>query len=251
MRRLDDFRKEFYRRNILLREIGEKGQRALLGSRVLVVGAGGLGSPALFYLAAAGVGKLGIADGDRVAISNLQRQILYGVENVGEEKTSSARKSLMRIRPDLELEVFPFKLDGKNAGKVVSDFDFVVDASDTFQSKFLVNDACVEMGRPFSHAGVRGFYGQTMTVIPGESPCCRCVFGDGPEPGDGEAASEAGVLGSVAGIMGAVQATEAVKFIVGNGGLLTGRILTVDALGMVFRSVPLPHDLTCDMCRAA
>jgi len=248
---LTQYEKDLYTRNILVPEIGEEGQLALLGSRVLVVGAGGLGSPALFYLAAAGVGKIGIADGDRVEVSNLQRQILHGMESVGKEKTASARGTLMRIRPDLDLEIFPFRLNQSNARDTVSGFDFVVDASDSFESKFLVNDACVGTGRPFSHAGVRGLYGQAMTVLPGESPCYRCVFGDVPKSGKAKATGEAGVLGCVAGVLGAVQATEAVKYIVGMGDLLTGRILTWNAATMVFRNVELPRDLRCDTCRAA
>ena len=248
---LSDYEKDFYARNILVPEIGEEGQLALLGSRVLVVGAGGLGSPVLYYLAAAGVGKIGIADGDRVEVSNLQRQILHGIGSVGKEKTASARESLMRIRPDLDLEIFPFRLDQSNARDTVSGFDFVVDASDSFESKFLVNDACVGEGKPFSHAGVRGLYGQAMTVLPGESPCYRCVFPGIPKSERSKTGSNSGILGSVAGVLGAVQATEAVKYIVGSGDLLTGRILTWDAATMVFRNVELPRDLRCDTCRAA
>ena len=250
-RQLTEHQKDLYGRNILVPGIGEEGQLALLGSRVLVVGAGGLGSPVLFYLAAAGVGTLGIADGDRVEVSNLQRQILHGAGSVGEEKTASARDALLRIRPDLEIEFFPFRLDQGNAGETVSGFDFVVDASDSFESKFLVNDACVREGKPFSHAGVRGLYGQAMTVVPGEGPCYRCVFQEAPEGSVKSGGSDSGILGSVAGVLGAIQATEAVKYIIGLGGLLTGRILTWDAVTMVFRNVELPVDLRCDTCRAA
>jgi molybdopterin/thiamine biosynthesis adenylyltransferase len=250
-RQLTDYERELFTRNILIPEIGEAGQLALLGSRVLVVGAGGLGSPALFYLAAAGIGNIGIADGDRVEVSNLQRQILHGAGDVGVEKTASAKDTLMHIRPDLKVELFNFRLDGGSARDLVAGFDFVVDASDSFESKFLINDACVGANRPFSHAGIRGLYGQTMTVLPGRSPCYRCVFQGKPEPGKVKGTAQEGVLGCVPGVLGAIQATEAVKYIVGIDGLLTGRLLTYNAANMVFREIKLPPDKRCDTCRDA
>lgn len=247
LRLLTDHEKELFARNILVPGIGEKGQIALLESRVLVVGAGGLGSPALYYLAAAGVGRIGIADGDRVEVSNLQRQILHRARDVGRQKAESARDALLGIRPDLVIEDFPFRLDRQSARETVSGFDFIVDASDSFNSKLLVNDACVEAGRPFSHAGIRGFYGQAMTVLPGKGPCVRCVFPEVPER-EGE---ESGVLGCVAGVLGAIQAAEAVKYLLGMGGLLTGTILTFDAATMRFRKVDLPMEKRCEICRVA
>jgi molybdopterin/thiamine biosynthesis adenylyltransferase len=248
-RQLSDYERDLYARNILVPEIGEEGQLALLESQVLVVGAGGLGSPALFYLAAAGVGRIGIADGDRVEVSNLQRQVLHGIDDVGVEKTTSAEETLMRIRPDLDLKLFPFRLDHQNAEEVVSGFDFVVDASDSFESKFLVNDACVSTKIPFSHAGILGLYGQMMTVLPGRSPCYRCVFKDAPEPGKVRTTGEAGVLGGIPGVLGAIQATEAIKYVVGIDGLLTSRILTYNAATMTFREIKLPPNKRCDTCR--
>jgi molybdopterin/thiamine biosynthesis adenylyltransferase len=250
-RKLTDYERVLFARNILISEIGEEGQLALLDSRVLVVGAGGLGSPALFYLAAAGVGNIGIADGDRVEVSNLQRQILHGTGDVGIQKTVSAKEALMKIRPDLNIELFDYRLVDGNARDLVGGFDFVVDASDSFQSKFLVNDACVSANRPFSHAGIRGFYGQTMTVLPGRSPCYRCVFQDKPEPGEVKGTAEAGVLGCVPGVLGAIQAAEAVKYIIGMDGLLTGRLLTCDMANMVFREIKLPPGKRCETCRSA
>lgn len=250
-RQLTDHERDLYARNILVPEIGEKGQVTLLGSRVLVVGAGGLGSPALLYLAAAGVGRLGIADGDRVEVSNLQRQVLHGYRDVGRLKTESAREALGGIRPDLEIETFSFRLDPCSGPEIISGFDFVVDASDSFSSKFLVNDACLRADRPFSHAGIRGLYGQTMTVLPGQSPCLRCLFQDVPEEkAKGAGGEENGVLGCAAGVIGAIQALEAVKYLVGAGELLAGRVLTFDAAIMRFRIVELPVDKRCDACRA-
>jgi molybdopterin/thiamine biosynthesis adenylyltransferase len=250
-RQLTEYERDLYARNILVPEVGEAGQLALLGSRILVVGAGGLGSPALFYLAAAGIGNIGIADGDRVEVSNLQRQILHGAGDVGVEKTESAKRALMKIRPDMNIELFDFRLDDGNARDLVSGFDFVVDASDSFESKFLVNDACVRANRPFSHAGIRGLYGQTMTVLPGRSPCYRCVFQEKPEPGQIKGTAEEGVLGCVPGVLGAIQAAEAVKFVIGMDGLLTGRLLTYNAAKMVFREIQLPPDKRCETCRGA
>ena len=250
-RRLSDHEKDLYTRNILIPEIGEEGQLALLDSRVLVVGAGGLGSSALLYLAAAGIGGIGIADGDRVEVSNLQRQIIHGIDDLGRGKTDSAEETLMRIRPDLDMKLFPFRLDSRNAEDVVSGFDFVVDASDSFESKFLVNDTCVRTKRPFSHAGILGLYGQTMTVLPGQSPCYRCVFGEPPEPGRVKGTGEAGVLGSIPGVLGAIQATEAIKYIIGIDNLLTGRILTYNAATMTFREIRLPPEKRCETCEEA
>lgn len=249
-RHLTDYERERYGRNILIPEIGEDGQIALLESRVLVVGAGGLGSPALFYLAAAGIGNIGIADGDTVEVSNLQRQIIHGIGDVGVKKTKSAENKLRELRPDLELEIFPFRLDEENASDLTAGFDFVVDASDSFESKYLVNDACVRTNKPFSHAGIRGLYGQIMTILPGRSPCFRCVFEDKPEPGQVRGTAEAGVLGSVPGVLGAIQATEAIKYILGmDGQLLTGRLLTYNAADMLFREIRLPPDKRCSLCR--
>lgn len=247
-RSLDDLQKKIYSRNISLEGVGEAGQRKLLESRVLIVGMGGLGSPALFYLAAAGVGEIGIADSDRVDLSNLQRQILHGRSDVGRDKTLSAAESALRLNPDLRLHPYPFEISSDNAAEIIARYDFVIEATDNFQSKFLVNDVCVRMGKPFSHAGILGTYGQAMTVVPGEGPCFRCVFEDVPSPGAVATAAETGVLGSVAGVFGAIQATEAVKFLLGLGDLLVGRLLTWDALAMRFREVKLPLEKRCRLC---
>ena len=246
--RLNVTDREIYRRNILLDGVGEEGQRKLLESRVLVVGAGGLGSPALYYLAAAGVGKIGIVDEDRVELSNLQRQILHGRGDVGSLKTQSAGRSLHRLRPDLRIVLHTLRLNEENAQEILQGYDFVIEATDNFESKFLINDACVRLGKPFSHAGILGFCGQTMTVVPGRGPCYRCVFEDVPPAGTVKTTSEIGVLGSVPGVLGAIQATEAVKVLLGLGRLLVGRLLTWDALSMAFREIQLPFEKRCDVC---
>lgn len=248
MRHLNSSENEFYRRNILIPEVGERGQEKLLNSRVMVVGAGGLGSPALFYLAVAGIGKIDIIDSDRVELSNLQRQILHGYDNIGDEKVRSAEETLLRVRPDLKLNLYNFRLDEKNAQDILSSSDFVIEATDNFESKFLISDACVSLGKPFSTAGILGMFGQTMTVIPGKSPCFRCVFQDVPEPGSVSTTAEVGVLGSIPGVLGPIQATEAIKYLIGTGRLLSGRLLTYDALEMTFREVPLPESHRCSLC---
>lgn len=247
-RALSKTERETYSRHLLIPEIGEEGQAKLLSSSVLIVGAGGLGSPATYYLAACGIGRLGIADSDRVELSNLNRQILHGQPDLGELKTLSAHRSIQKIRPDLEVEEYPFRIDAENGQAIISLYDFVVEATDNFQSKFLVNDLCVTAGRAFSQAGILAMYGQTMTIIPGHSPCYRCVFDKEPPPGKVKTAAQAGVLGTVPGVIGTIQATEAIKYLLGMDGLLTGTLLTYDAAAMAFRKVRLPMDKRCRVC---
>jgi molybdopterin/thiamine biosynthesis adenylyltransferase len=247
-RPLTNIERDTYSRHILIPEIGQEGQAKLLGSSVLVIGAGGLGSPALYYLAACGIGRIGIADSDRVEPSNLNRQILHGRPDLGEGKTVSARRSIEHLRPDIEIEEYPFRIDSSNGPDIAASYDFVVEATDNFQSKFLINDICVGVDRAFSHAGILAMYGQTMTVIPGKSPCYRCVFQKPPAPGKVKTAAEAGVLGTVPGILGAIQATEAIKYLLGMDGLLTGALLTFDAAAMAFRKIRLPMDKRCRVC---
>ncbi|HBB16316.1 MAG: adenylyltransferase [Syntrophus sp. RIFOXYC2_FULL_54_9] len=246
---LTDLEQELYSRNVRIPEVGIEGQLKLLNSRVLIIGLGGLGSPALYYLAACGVGEIGIADGDRVDLSNLQRQILHGWEDVGREKTDSAGRSITRLRPDLRLIPYSCRISEANAEEIIAPYDFVIEATDNFDSKFLINDACVRLGKAFSHAGILGMCGQTMTIVPGKGPCYRCVFGDLPPPGAVPTTREAGVLGVVPGVLGAIQAAEAIKYLLNRGRLLVGRLLTWDALTMHFREIPLPEDTRCGICR--
>ena len=225
---------ERFSRQMMLREIGPAGQEKLAGSRVLIVGAGGLGSPAAMYLAAAGVAHIGVADGDRVELSNLQRQIMHGTVDLGMPKTESARRTLTGINPGTEVREYGF-IDGGNIGGIISEYDFVLDCTDSAETKFLINDACVRGGKPFVYAGIRRFGGQLMTVIPHVTPCLRCVFGEPPlKPPD------RGVVGAVAGVIGSLQALEAIKYITGAGELLAGRLLVFDGLAMGFRTVSLP-----------
>lgn len=237
-----------YSRTILLREIGVDGQARLCEARVLVVGAGGLGSPAALYLAAAGVGTIGIVDHDRVDPSNLQRQILHSTVDIGRAKVESAAAAIRALNPDVRVIQINEMLRAANVLEVIRDYDFVLDGTDNFAAKFLVNDACVLNGIPFSHGGVLGFTGQTMTVIPGKSACYRCIFRQPPPAGTVATCSDAGVLGSVAGLLGSIQATEALKFLAGAGQLLTDTLLRFDALAMRFRSIQLTRQDACPVC---
>lgn len=239
---------ERYSRHLMLPEVGPEGQERLRDSRVLIIGAGGLGSPAALYLAAAGVGTIGIADGDRVELSNLQRQIIHDSATLGQLKVASAAKRLQALNPACCLEQIPVMLDQANLPSLVQRYDFVLDATDTLAAKFMINDICVSQGIPFSHGGILRFSGQTMTVLPGVSPCYRCLFDELPPEEDREACERDGVLGVLPGVIGALQAAEAVKFIVGIGTLLTSRLLTFDLLGMRFREVPVAVNPGCSSC---
>jgi len=239
---------ERYSRNIILKEVGGKGQEKLLASKVLVIGAGGLGSPAVLYLAAAGVGTIGIADGDRVDISNLQRQVIHFTEDVGVHKAESAEKKIRRLNPDVNVIIHKEMIRASNAREIISKYDFVIDGTDNFAAKFLINDACVLLNKPYSHAGILRFNGQTMTVLPGKSACYRCIFAAPPPAGAIPTCSEAGVLGAMAGVMGTLQATEAVKYLLGVGDLLNDRLLVFEALPMTFREIKIKQNPACPVC---
>ena len=246
---MNDEQRERYARHILLDEIGEKGQEKLLSSRVLIVGAGGLGSPIAMYLAAAGVGTIGIVDDDNVDLTNLQRQIIHTTQSIGMPKTLSARKRIEALNPDISVNTYVQRIDSGNVKSIFGDYDFVLDATDNFETKFLVNDTCVEMGKPFSHGGIVRFSGQLMTSVPGEGPWYRCMFEDPPEPGDVPSCKEVGVIGAICGMIGSMQGMEAVKYLLGIGNLLTGQLLTVDALTMEIRRVPFPkRNVNCRAC---
>lgn len=243
-----DVQIERYSRNMILPRVGGKGQKKLLEAKVLVIGAGGLGSPCAFYLAAAGVGTLGIVDGDRVEASNLQRQILHDTNDLGHPKALSAKESLETLNPDVQVEAHDFRIEAANALELISEYDLVVDGADNFPTRFLVNDACVMAGKPLVHAGVFQFEGQIMTIVPEQGPCYRCVFREPPPPGSVPSCQEAGILGSVAGILGTYQATEALKLILGVGECLIGRILVIDTLTMQPRVVKIPKTEDCPVC---
>ena len=239
---------ERYSRHIILQEIGVSGQERLLSSKVLIVGAGGLGSPAALYLAAAGVGTIGIVDADRVDLTNLQRQIVHHTEDVGKEKTLSAATKMKAINPDVEVRVHSLFLRADNVAGIIAQYDFIIDGTDNFAAKFLINDACYFAGKPYSHAGILRFDGQLITVLPGKTACLRCVFNGPPPPNAVLTCSQAGVLGVLAGVIGSLQATEAIKFILGVGDLLTDRLLIYNALRSEFRKVSLRRNPNCRLC---
>ncbi|MDR3165590.1 MAG: HesA/MoeB/ThiF family protein [Synergistaceae bacterium] len=239
---------ERYSRHIILKEIGVKGQKRLMEGSVLIIGAGGLGSPAALYLAAAGVGRIGVADADVVEISNLQRQVIHATPDVGVPKVESARDKMNAINPDVKVETFRALVDGENVMELISRYDFIIDGTDNFGAKFLINDACVIAKKPFSHAGILRFQGQLITYVPGEGPCYRCLFPAPPPPDAIPTCSQAGVIGAMAGVIGCLQALEAVKYLARAGKLLTGVLLTYDALTMEFRRVKTPARRNCAVC---
>ncbi|MBR1422811.1 MAG: thiazole biosynthesis adenylyltransferase ThiF [Ruminococcus sp.] len=240
---------ERYSRHIILKEVGVKGQKKLLASKVLIIGAGGLGAPAAMYLAAAGVGTIGIADADEVDLSNLQRQIIHATKDVGKAKVKSAEETINELNPDVKVNTYRVFVDSSNIADLIKDYDFIIDGTDNFPAKFLINDACVMANKPFSHAGIIRFKGQLMTYVPGKGPCYRCVFKDPPPKDAVPTCKQAGVIGAMGGVIGSLQAMEAVKYIVGQGELLTGSLLTFDALTMQWRKIRLPRVVKdCPVC---
>ena len=242
---LSEFQQKRYARHLTLPEIGAAGQERLSAARVLLVGVGGLGSPAGFYLAAAGIGTLGVVDSDVVEESNLQRQIAHTTADLGLPKIASAQRTFEALNPDCRVRGFNERLTAATAARILSEFDFVVDATDNFYSKFLIADACHAAGKPYSHAGILAFFGQTLTVLPGQTACYRCLFEEPPELPAGPAR---GPVGAVPGVIGSLQALEAIKFITGCGTLLTDRLLTFDALQMQFRVVKVRRNPRCRLC---
>jgi molybdopterin/thiamine biosynthesis adenylyltransferase len=246
---LTDEQRERYARHLILEGIGVTGQERLLASSVLIIGTGGLGSPVALYLAAAGIGHIGLVDDDVVELSNLQRQIIHTTARVGTSKVESAAASIRALNPAITLTAHEGLVDAGNIATLIEPYDLVIDATDNLVTKYLINDACVLAGKPFIHAGVVAFRGQIMTVKPGQGPCYRCIFRDMPAAGEVPTSKEVGVLGAVVGIIGTLEATEAIKLIAGAGEPLVGRMLTVDALTMAIRRVPLPaHVPDCPVC---
>ena len=239
---------ERYSRHIILQEVGVKGQKKLLNASVLIIGAGGLGAPAALYLAAAGVGTIGIVDADEVDLSNLQRQVIHTTNDVGKAKVKSAAETMEAINPDVTVKTYRTFVDASNIMDLIKDYDFIIDGTDNFPAKFLINDACVMAEKPFSHAGIIRFKGQLMTYVPGEGPCYRCVFKNPPPKDAVPTCKQAGVIGAMGGVIGSLQAMEAIKYIIGKGDLLTGKLLTYDALKMEFHTIKLPKDDHCAVC---
>ncbi len=237
-----------YGRHMVIPEVGEEGQRRLKAGSVLVVGAGGLGSPTLLYLAAAGVGRIGIVEFDQVDESNLQRQILYGTADIGRRKIDVARARMREVNPLVEIVPHAVRLDASNVIDLVSRYDLVIDGTDNFAARYLVNDACVITRRPNVYGSVFRFEGQVSVFATADGPCYRCLHPEPPPPGVIPGCSEAGVLGVLPGLVGTIQATEALKIIGGFGDPLIGRLLLIDALGPRFREIRLPKDPGCPVC---
>lgn len=237
-----------YSRNIQLSELGVDGQEKLLASKILIIGAGGLGSPVSTYLGVAGVGTIGIIDDDVVDISNLQRQFLYTEDCLGKSKAQETAKRIIANNSDITVNVFQDRFDSINGPKILKDYDFVIDATDSIVTKFLINDLCISEKIPFCHGGVLEFVGQVMTVIPQQTACYRCFFNRPPKGDAARKCSHAGILGSVAGTIGTIQATEALKYITGVGELLTNSLLIYEAIDTTFRTVSVRKNPECKAC---
>lgn len=239
---------ERYSRHIILPEVGGSGQQKMLEARVLLLGAGGLGSPAAYYLAAAGIGNLGIVDFDQVDLSNLQRQIIHSTERIGMLKTESAKKTIQALNPDVNVTLYNEKMDSSNIMSLIKDYDYVVDGSDNFPTRYLVNDACVMKNKTLIHGSIYRFEGQVTVFKPGDGPCYRCLYPEPPPPGMVPNCQEGGVLGVLAGVIGNLQVVEALKLILGIGKPLVGKLLIYDALNTEFRNLRLRRDANCPIC---
>ncbi|MFC6752956.1 SAMP-activating enzyme E1 [Halorubrum tibetense] len=244
---LDATQLDRYSRHVIMDEVGPEGQGRLLDGRVLVIGAGGLGSPVIQYLAAAGVGTLGIVDDDVVERSNLQRQVIHGDDDVGEPKAASAARFVERLNPDVTVETHATRLDADNAHDLIEPYDVVVDCADNFRTRYVVNDVARIEGIPVVHGAIYKFEGQATTLVP-DGPCYRCLFPEAPEPGTVPDCATTGVLGVLPGTLGCIQATEAVKLLLDAGDPLVGRLLFYDALEMSFETVPYRRNPDCPVC---
>jgi len=242
---------ERYSRQILLPNIGGKGQEKLLNAKVLLLGIGGLGSPVAAYLAGAGVGTLGLVDSDKVELNNLHRQIIYCAEDIGKYKSEVASERLKKVNSDIKIIPHVIRLTSKNIMDVIKDFDIIVDGTDNFPTRYLVNDACVLSKKILVHGAFFRFEGQAMVIKTGEGPCYRCLFSEPPPPGAVPSCQEAGVLGALAGVIGLIQATETLKLILGLGEPLVGKLIIFNALEMNFRKVKVPRDKNCPICGEA
>lgn len=239
---------ERYSRHIILKEVGGKGQQKILDAKVLIIGAGGLGSPSAYYLAAAGVGKIGIVDSDKADLSNLQRQILHFTKDVGRLKTESAKEKLTAINPDIEVATYNTRINAQNVLDIMGDYDAVINGSDNFPTRYLINDACVLTRTPLFEGAVIQFSGQVMTILPYESACYRCLYEEAPPPGLIPSCQEAGVMGVVPGVIGIIQATEVLKWIMGKGKLLANKLLIYNALETEFSELKVVRNPKCPVC---
>jgi molybdopterin/thiamine biosynthesis adenylyltransferase len=228
--------------------VGIEGQMKILNGKVLIIGAGGLGAPIAVYLAAAGVGTIGIVDADDVDMTNLQRQVIHFTPDIGVPKVESAARKMKELNPEITVNAHKMFVDSSNIRELINPYDFVIDGTDNFAAKFLINDACVFEKKPFSHGGILRFEGQTMTILPGQSACYRCVFHSPPPKNAVPTCSQAGVLGAIAGMLGTIQAAEALKFFAGVGDLLTNRLLMFNAKTMDFRKANFKKNPKCPIC---
>jgi sulfur-carrier protein adenylyltransferase/sulfurtransferase len=237
-----------YSRHLIMPEVGVDGQKRLKASSVLLIGAGGLGSPLGLYLAAAGIGRIGIVDFDVVDFSNLQRQIIHGTPDVGRPKLHSARERMQAINPEVRVDLYETRLSRENALDMFRPYDLIIDGTDNFQTRYLVNDACVMLNKPNVYGSIFRFDGQASVFYPGKGPCYRCLYPEPPPPGEVPSCAEGGVLGILPGLIGCIQATEAVKLLLGQGQPLIGRLLLYDALQMSFREFKVRRNPNCPMC---
>ena len=236
-----------YSRHIIMGDVGSKGQRALMGAKALIIGAGGLGSPSAIYLSLAGVGTVGIVDFDVVELSNLQRQVLHHTADVGRPKVQSAVDNIKAYNPDVNVVVHETRLESDNAIEIISQYDLVINGADNFATRYLVNDACYLLNKPLVDGSILIFDGQATVFLPGQG-CYRCLFPSPPPPGMVPNCAEAGVLGALTGLVGSIQATEALKYFLGIGESLSSRLLLIDALSMSFREVRLKRNPDCPLC---
>lgn len=248
MTRFSEEQIERYSRHIVLPDVGGAGQQRLMEARVLLIGCGGLGSPAALYLAAAGVGHLGLVDSDTVDLSNLQRQILHTTPDLGRAKTVSAREKLAALNPGVRVDAHPVRLAQDNVADLIHGYDIVLDGTDNFPTRYLVNDACVARGLPLVHAGILRYEGQLTFIHPGHGPCYRCLYPEPPPPDEAPTCSQAGILGAVAGVLGSLQALEVLKYLLGVGDNLVGELLLYDARKTAFRKVKVGRDPACVAC---
>jgi molybdopterin/thiamine biosynthesis adenylyltransferase len=237
-----------YSRHILLPEVGGKGQEKIAKAKVFIVGAGGLGCPVGYYLTAAGVGTIALIDNDSVEMSNLQRQIAHSVNTIGMPKVESAKKTFESLNPDVKIVALQKRISKDDILELIRDYDIVVDGSDNFPTRYLVNDACVMAGKPLVSGAILRFEGQVTTIVPGDGPCYRCLFEEPPPPGLVPSCQEAGVLGVLPGVIGGLQATEVLKLILGKGEVLKGELLIYNALKTTFRKVRVPRNHSCPVC---
>lgn len=236
-----------YSRHIIMPQVGSRGQRALLDSKVLIVGAGGLGSPSAVYLALAGVGTVGLVDFDVVDLSNLQRQILHQNHNIGQSKVLSAKETITNYNPDVNVQIHETQLNSENAMEIISQYDVVINGADNFPARYLVNDTCFLAGKPLVDGSILIFDGQATVYLPGRG-CYRCLFPSPPPPGEVPSCAEAGVLGALTGLVGSIQAVETLKLLLGAGESLASRLLLIDALTMEFRTVRIRRNSNCPLC---